>query len=208
MPTFFIIFGKLFSRKSVEERILNCTGTSIPKSFKEELGNLNKLMSSGHGRSEVFGLQPHIERVLRAAGNWKISRLARGGDLLCECKGYRLLVEVKSQKRDRLDEAAGSGTKFAEDQLIRDLGESVIDWGILTNGWSWRFYHRDQSHNMIEFSVLDMIKHKTTPLELSLFFNLLEPTDFIEKIYHDSQENKKYSDKVLTQNICSLFKTR
>ena len=205
---FFIVFGKLFSRKSVEESILNCTGTTnIPECFKEGLGNLNKLMSSGHGRNEVFGLQPYIERVLQAAGSWKINRLARGGDLLCECKEHRLLVEVKSQKRDRLDEATGSGTKFAEDQLLRDLKDRDIDWGILTNGWSWRFYHRDQSHDMIEFSALDMIKHKTTPLELPLFFNFLEPTDFIEKIYHESQKNKKYADKVLTQNVCLLFKT-
>ena len=203
---FFIVFGKLFSRKCVEENILHCEGVSVPEEFKGEIDNLNKFMSSGYTIDEVSGLQLYIKRILEKTGGWKIKKLARGGDLLCECEEHRLLVEVKSQKRDRLDEAPGSGIKLAEDQLLRDLKNRGIDWGILTNGWSWRFYRRDQLHNMIEFSVLDMIKHKHVPLELSLFFNFLKPTDFIEKIYNESQENKKHADKILTQNVRLLLK--
>ena len=203
---FFIVFGKLFSRKSIEENILRCKGINVPKKFKEELVQLNEFMNSRQSSNERFGLQPRIIKVLQETGSWKINQLPRGGDLLCECKEHRLLVEVKYQKRDRLDEAPGSGEKFAEDQLLRDLKERDIDWGILTNGLSWRFYHRDQSHDMIEFSVSDMVKHKTPPLELSLFFNFLEPTDFIERIYLESQKNKKHADEILTQKVRSFFK--
>lgn len=200
---FFIVFGGLFSRKIVEQSILKQTFRgAAPAQSRTSLGKFFKFLSSGTGVKEVTRLQPKIIDLVNEIGQWdSVEKVGTRGDILCEKGDSKILIETKVQKRDRLDEAIGSGVNFAEDQLIRDLGQRGLTWGVLTNGWSWRFYHRDFPERTIEFCLSDICHSLVSQAELDLFCAMLSSEKVLNELFKKSSESKTRSTSLLSNNL-------
>jgi hypothetical protein len=202
---FFIIFGGLYSRRCVESRLLGGAAPPISAALQSALQDIFDLMNSGTRIREVSRLQPYIKKAIEAAGDWEVERIGRTGDLLCKSGSQSLLIETKVQDQDRLDEAKGSGVDFAEDQLLRDLEERGINWGLLTNGWSWRLYNLKLPGEMIEFSIHDLIRHGRPANEMSLFGDIISPKTTREDLLKESSIAKKLSTNALLKRLRTSF---
>ncbi|MFN7730092.1 MAG: hypothetical protein ACK5P7_13115, partial [Bdellovibrio sp.] len=201
---FFIVYGSLFSRKVVESNLAlkyRLKKPVSPEKFIEAGKDLVSFLSSGTSQAEVNRLHPKIQNVLQAISGWSVERVGRTGDLVCKSPFGPVLVEIKSQSSDCLDEAVGSGVPFAEDQLLRDLAQRQIKWGILTNGWSWRLYHVEQDCRMIEFCVKDMLLNPQQPEELSLFYDLLSSETMLNETLETSVIHRGISSNKLAKNL-------
>lgn len=203
----FIVFGGLFSRKVIEGHLREHTFKGTARAdTRSALGAFYSFMSSGTGVSERSRLQPKILELVSTISAWKdVERTGTTGDLLCLNKGKQLLIEVKVQTSDRLDEAKGSGVPYAEDQLIRDLNRRKIPWGILTNGWSWRFYNKDMPEQTIEFCLADIARSTISQPELDLFCAMLEDPEVLARLHKESAEAKTRSTELLSKNLRNCY---
>lgn len=79
--------------------------------------------------------------------------------------------EVATQEEPEIDENTPTILPAAElDVLLRETG---VDYGILTNGWQWRIYHRATSERLDTFFQADLISAIKTDFEDFKRFYLL-----------------------------------
>lgn len=153
----FIIFGGLFSRKLVSQE-LNGNSVEDKQIFEraKELKDfiLNNKISEERLRQKIattllYGLSPNLPPHSR-------------GDIFFQ----NVVVEVKNSPEELDVEIIKGSLKIkssnrietAVEELFRYLlGKSPKDWGILTTGRIYRFYHRSNEDQYIEFDLFDIV---------------------------------------------------
>lgn len=182
----FIIFGGLLSRDLITASLRNekVNGDSLSKikAFKEEI--------TRHCPNENYLRKKIVEHLITGSANMPANSQ---GDIFYA----DVVVEVKNKLNQlNLDDISGSlkapsGKRIetAEEELFRYMVKHTDrNWGVLTSGRVFRFYHKDALKNIchIEFDLFD-IAFCEADKHASLFLRLLNDSNFRDELLSNTK---------------------
>ncbi len=188
---------KILTRDSSAYRFMTLGGLYSHKLIAStELLDVPSWFTDTRYRQEASGFGPDEENVrrfiisfLKEGLGWKDVR--KSHDVIAEHDGDKLLIECKRFDSTLLyldDHKGGSRGETAVQELRRNLKELDIKWGVLTDGVSFRLYHRNDADPTfddlyIEVCLKDIVNsiHRW-PIELNVLMDFLSPNSKLRSI--------------------------